>query len=163
MPSRRPARAASARSVERSLERPAVTRIDWRRTSVCLSSENMGNRCKLGGRRMAFSSCLILVACARTAMVVVACGNLGAGPFTSSTINYVAELFTSQGCAYCPRADQWLAAIARAPDVVAVSFPVDYGTILAGAIRSRPRPSRRAKRPTRRRMARRTSIPRKLS
>jgi hypothetical protein len=39
---------------------------------------------------------------------------------------YVIELFTSQGCAYCPRADQWLAAIARAPDVVAVSFPVDY-------------------------------------
>ena len=75
---------------------------------------------------MAFSSRSILVACARTAMVVVACCNLGADPFTSSTINYVVELFTSQGCAYCPRADQWLAAIARAPDVVAVSFPVDY-------------------------------------
>jgi len=75
---------------------------------------------------MAFSSRSILVACAHTAMVVVACGNLGAGPFTSSTINYVVELFTSQGCAYCPRADQWLAAIARAPDVVGVSFPVDY-------------------------------------
>jgi hypothetical protein len=86
----------------------------------------MENRCKLGGPLMAFSSRSILVACARTAMVVVACCNLGAGPFTSSTINYVVELFTSQGCAYCPRADQWLAAIARAPDVVAVSFPVDY-------------------------------------
>jgi hypothetical protein len=58
-------------------------------------------------------------------MVVVACCNLGAGPFTSSRINYVVELFTSQGFAYCPRADQWLAAIARAPDVVAVSFPLD--------------------------------------
>jgi hypothetical protein len=75
---------------------------------------------------MAFSRRSMLVACARTGMVVVACCNLGAGPFTSSTINYVVELFTSQGCAYCPRADQWLAAIARAPDVVAVSFPVDY-------------------------------------
>lgn len=75
---------------------------------------------------MAFSIRSIVVACARTAMVVVACCNLGAGPFTSSTINYVVELFTSQGCAYCPRADQWLAAIARAPDVVAVSLPVDY-------------------------------------
>ena len=59
-------------------------------------------------------------------MVVVACCNLGAGPFASGTIDYVVELFTSQGCAYCPRADQWLEAIARAPDVVAVSFPVDY-------------------------------------
>ena len=82
----------------------------------------MGNRCKLGGPLMAFSSRSILVAC----VVVVACCNLGAVPFTSNRINYVVELFTSQGCAYCPRADQWLAAIARAPDVVAVSFPVDY-------------------------------------
>ena len=59
-------------------------------------------------------------------MVVVACGNLGAGPFTPSKINYVVELFTSQGCSSCPPADQWLAAIARAPGVVAVSLPVDY-------------------------------------
>lgn len=75
---------------------------------------------------MAFSSRSILVACARTAMVVVACGNLGAGLFTPSKINYVVELFTSQGCSSCPPADQWIAAIARASDVVAVSFPVDY-------------------------------------
>ncbi len=59
-------------------------------------------------------------------MVMVACCNLGAEPFAAGSINYVVELFTSQGCAYCPRADQWLAAIARAPDGVAVSFPVDY-------------------------------------
>lgn len=56
---------------------------------------------------------------------MVACCNLGAGPFASTTIDYVVELFTSQGCAY-RRADQWLGGIARAPDVVAVSFPVDY-------------------------------------
>lgn len=86
----------------------------------------MGNRRTLASRLMAFSYRSMLVACARTAAVVVACCNLGAGPFTSSTTDYVVELFTSQGCAYCPRADQWLAAIARAPGVVAVSFPVDY-------------------------------------
>jgi hypothetical protein len=86
----------------------------------------MGNRCKRGDPLLAFSSRPILVAGARMAMVVVVCCSLGAGPLTSSTIDYVVELFTSQGCAYCPRADQWLAAIARAPDVVAVSFPVDY-------------------------------------
>ncbi|MBO0734237.1 MAG: DUF1223 domain-containing protein [Methylocapsa sp.] len=36
------------------------------------------------------------------------------------------ELFTSQGCPYSPRADEWLAAVAHNPGVVAVSFPVDY-------------------------------------
>ncbi len=87
---------------------------------------NTGNRYKLGGSLMAFSSRSIFVACARTAMVMVACCNLGAGPFTSSTINCTVELFASQGCSSCPRADQWLATIARAPGVVAVSFPVDY-------------------------------------
>ena len=75
---------------------------------------------------MAFSSRSILVACARTAMVVAACCNLGAGPFASSKINYVIELFTSQGCSSCPPADQWLTSIARTPDVVAVSLHVDY-------------------------------------
>ncbi|MGI8568567.1 MAG: DUF1223 domain-containing protein [Methylocella sp.] len=75
---------------------------------------------------MAFSNRSILVACARTAMVVVGCCNLGAGPFSSRTIDYVAELFTSQGCSSCPPADQWLTSIARAPGVVAVSFHVDY-------------------------------------
>ncbi|PZR90019.1 MAG: DUF1223 domain-containing protein [Hyphomicrobiales bacterium] len=59
-------------------------------------------------------------------MVVVGCCNLGAGPFSSRTIDYVAELFTSQGCSSCPPADQWLTSIARAPGVVAVSFHVDY-------------------------------------
>jgi invasion protein IalB len=75
---------------------------------------------------MAFSNRSILVACARTLIVVVACCNLGAGPFTPGTIDYVAELFTSQGCSSCPPADQWLAAIAHKPGVVAVSFHVDY-------------------------------------
>ena len=75
---------------------------------------------------MAFTNRSILVACARTLMVVVACCNLGAGPFTPGTIDYVAELFTSQGCSSCPPADQWLAAIAHKPGVVAVSFHVDY-------------------------------------
>ena len=39
--------------------------------------------------------------------------------------SYVVELFTSQGCSHCPRADRWLASVARNPDVVAVSFPVN--------------------------------------
>jgi hypothetical protein len=38
----------------------------------------------------------------------------------------VIELFTSQGCSSCPPADELLATIARDPDVIALSFPVDY-------------------------------------
>ena len=38
----------------------------------------------------------------------------------------VLELFTSQGCSSCPPADALLTALARKPDIVALSFPVDY-------------------------------------
>jgi hypothetical protein len=68
----------------------------------------------------------IFAVSARAAAVFLACCNLGAGQFSPSKVNYVIELFTSQGCSFCPRADQMLAAMAREPDVVAVSLPVDY-------------------------------------
>ena len=38
----------------------------------------------------------------------------------------VVELFTSQGCSSCPPADAQLEAIATRPDVVALSYHVDY-------------------------------------
>jgi hypothetical protein len=38
----------------------------------------------------------------------------------------VIELFTSQGCSSCPPADRVLAELAREPDLVALSLPVDY-------------------------------------
>jgi len=38
----------------------------------------------------------------------------------------VLELFTSQGCSSCPPADAVLADLARQPDIVALSFPVNY-------------------------------------
>jgi hypothetical protein len=38
----------------------------------------------------------------------------------------LAELFTSQGCSSCPPADAVLGALARRPDVLALSFHVDY-------------------------------------
>jgi hypothetical protein len=38
----------------------------------------------------------------------------------------LAELFTSQGCSSCPPADELLGALARRPDILALSFHVDY-------------------------------------
>ncbi len=45
---------------------------------------------------------------------------------TAPPVASVLELFTSQGCSSCPPADALLLTLARKPDVVAVSFPVDY-------------------------------------
>jgi hypothetical protein len=57
---------------------------------------------------------------------VFVCG-AGAGASTPPVaVTSVLELFTSQGCSSCPPADAFLSAVARSPDIVAVSFPVDY-------------------------------------
>lgn len=41
-------------------------------------------------------------------------------------VTSVVELFTSQGCSSCPPADRLLESMARAPDFLGLSFPVDY-------------------------------------
>ncbi|HEU6442031.1 MAG TPA: DUF1223 domain-containing protein, partial [Microvirga sp.] len=38
----------------------------------------------------------------------------------------VVELFTSQGCSNCPPADALLVEYSKKPDIVALSFPVNY-------------------------------------
>lgn len=38
----------------------------------------------------------------------------------------VVELFTSQGCSNCPPADELLVEYSQRPDIVALSFPVNY-------------------------------------
>src|SRR3954466_16123948 len=38
----------------------------------------------------------------------------------------VVELFTSQGCSSCPPADQIVGELAKDPNVIALSMPIDY-------------------------------------
>ncbi|WEK50942.1 MAG: DUF1223 domain-containing protein [Candidatus Kaistia colombiensis] len=47
-------------------------------------------------------------------------------PKTEPRIAAVLELFTSQGCASCPPADEVLEGFAKRDDIVALSLPVDY-------------------------------------
>ncbi|HXW20054.1 MAG TPA: DUF1223 domain-containing protein, partial [Roseiarcus sp.] len=44
----------------------------------------------------------------------------------ATPVRSVVELFTSQGCSSCPPADRILAELTRDPNVLAMSFPVDY-------------------------------------
>ena len=48
------------------------------------------------------------------------------GPAAAQSPKAVVELFTSQGCSSCPPADAKLAELAGRPDLVALTFPVDY-------------------------------------
>ncbi len=49
-------------------------------------------------------------------------GPAGAAPGPQAVL----ELFTSQGCSFCPPADAYLAELARRPGVISLALPVDY-------------------------------------
>ncbi len=60
--------------------------------------------------------------CLLAALAVMA----GPAPAAASEIKAVAELFTSQGCSSCPKADKLLGELTADPRLIALSLPVDY-------------------------------------
>jgi len=71
-----------------------------------------------------------LVIFAAAAVPMLCCGLLPAlslaGSSAKAETKGVVELFTSQGCSSCPPADRLLETLARNPNLIALSFPVDY-------------------------------------
>ncbi|WP_413206636.1 DUF1223 domain-containing protein [Rhodospirillum sp. A1_3_36] len=74
---------------------------------------------------MGLRALLVLSALPFAASAVAWAGDLTAAQ-ARSTAPTVVELFTSQGCSSCPPADALLGDLARRPDVVALSFHVNY-------------------------------------
>ncbi|MBI1251512.1 MAG: DUF1223 domain-containing protein [Alphaproteobacteria bacterium] len=60
------------------------------------------------------------------AALLLAFGLTGAVAAAQERGTLVIELFTSQGCASCPRANRMLGALSLEEDVIALTYPVDY-------------------------------------
>ena len=62
----------------------------------------------------------------KTSVLVLFCLVVGIAPAQAGERPILVELFTSEGCSSCPPADALLAELANRPDVLALSFHVDY-------------------------------------
>jgi hypothetical protein len=84
----------------------------------------LGIQDKLQGMFVRISGLIVATigACILTAMSATA----ETTPVPARPVTAVMELFTSQGCASCPPADDVLEEFAKRPDIVALSLPVDY-------------------------------------
>lgn len=58
--------------------------------------------------------------------IMLCSGLVSASASDQQRVSAVLELFTSQGCASCPPADELLEKYAGRPDIVALSYSVDY-------------------------------------
>ncbi len=65
-------------------------------------------------------------ATAALALAGVACAAAPSLAAEVPPVKAVVELFTSQGCSSCPPADRVLGELARDPETLAISYPVDY-------------------------------------
>jgi hypothetical protein len=64
------------------------------------------------------------------ASILFAAPSLAEPPAAAPQAKSVLELFTSQGCSSCPPADALLAKLAKRPDLVTLSYSVDYWNYL---------------------------------
>src|SRR5262245_45802018 len=71
----------------------------------------------LGGMKAGILAAIVMVLAALTSDAVAQPASGGGSPV-------VVELFTSQGCFQCPRANRLVGAMARRPNVLALTFPV---------------------------------------
>ncbi len=69
---------------------------------------------------------LLIGGAATAGLAVTAMRTAAAKPQGATEGPWAVELFTSQGCSSCPPADAYLGLLAKRPDIVALSYHVDY-------------------------------------
>nr|WP_281721758.1 DUF1223 domain-containing protein [Nitrosomonas nitrosa] len=79
------------------------------------------------------SALSLLRACLRLGLAAATVSAGSASAIAQGSGPIVVELFTSQGCAACPPANEYLAELAARPGIVALSFHVDYWNYLGWA------------------------------